>query len=337
MRQIRQAAIALTLLLAGRTMPGSPIDWIEYQGPPPGARAAGLSGCMGTVFDEPTMVYWNPAGLALMASSIMNVSYQHSSGLWHDPLFSGPKRVDFISFASRGAGMSWRSLARYQEAATEGNGTDSSFRYLRYGADEFTLALAKRNEDNGWSLGMAGKLIWARAAEVGQTFSGGSWGVCQIRDEHGYGYGFDLGVQGSYQVWRVGLSARNLLGRVHWKEFEDDRLKPQLAGGLSWHSQQRLALSAGGDKFLGADAPRLRYHAAGEYRHVVPNYGAALLRAGYSQTYQGPKDGYSWSLGLGYFYRRFRIDAAGVNRRDPSSGQWRWSYLGSVNFFADQK
>ncbi len=337
MRDVRLTALLVTLLLAAQAIPGSPIDWTEYQGPPPGARAAGLSGCMGTVFDEPTMVYWNPAGLAVMASSIMNVSYQHSSGLWHDPLFSGPKRVDFISFASRGAGMSWRSLARYQGSSTVGNGADSTFSYLRYGADEFTLALAKRNEDNGWSLGMAGKLIWARATEVGQAFSGGRWGACDIRDEHGYGYGFDIGVQGSYQVWRLGLAARNLLGRVQWRGFGDDRLKPQLAGGLSWHRQQRLVLSAGGEKYLGEAVPRLRYHSAGEYHQAIPNYGAAIIRAGYSQTYRGPKDGYSWSLGLGYFYRRFRIDAAGVNRRDSLSGRWRWSYLGSVNFFADQK
>lgn len=334
---IKTTRFILAVMLAGGAALASPITWLEYQGPPPGARAAGLSGCLATVFDEPTMVYWNPAGLAVMASPIMNLSYQHNPGLWADPLFSGPKRVDYISFASRGAGMSWRSLARYQGSSTKADGTDSVFRYLRYGADEFALALAKQSQENGWSLGLAGKLIWARANEVSQQFTFGRWGSCQIRDEHGYGYGLDLGIQGSYQVWRLGLAARNLLGRVHWHDFEDDRLKPQIYGGVSWHRQQRLALSVGGEKFLGSGVPRLRYYMAGEYSHLVANYGAVLLRAGYSQAYQGPKDAYSWSLGLGYFFRRFRIDAAGINRRDPIDGQWRWNYVGSVSLFAETK
>jgi hypothetical protein len=330
--RVSPPALALTFTLAA----ASPITWTEYQGPSPGARAAGLSGCLATAIDEPTMIFWNPAGLGVMASPIFNLSYQHSSGLLHNPVFSGPKRVDYVSFASHGAGLAWRSLVRYRETSTSGQGGDTSFLYRRYGADEFSLALARHNEENGWSLGMAGKLIWARAAEVDQLKTGGSWNLCNIRDDHGYGYGLDLGIQGSYQVWRVGLSLRNLLGRVHWTEFEDDRLKPQISGGLSWHRQQKLVLSAGGEKFLGEGAPRLRYSAAGEYRHIVANMGAAIFRGGYSQTYQGPKDGYSWSLGLGYFYRRFRIDAAGVNKLDPASQQWRWSYVGSINLFTEQ-
>lgn len=325
--------LALTAALAA----ASPISWQEYQGPAPGARAAGLSNCLATAFDEPTMVYWNPAGLAVMASPIMSVSYRHSSGLLHDPVFSGPKRVDYVSFATEGAGIAWRSLARYRESATAGDGADSSFRYLRYGADEFSLALARWNEENLWALGLAAKLIWARAAEVEQRTVGGGWDRCMIRDDHGYGYGFDLGIQGRYQVWRAGITAQNLLGKVYWEEYEDDRLKPHLSGGVSWHRQEKLVLSAGGHKFLGGDAPRLRYSAAGEYRHVIANLGAAILRGGYSQTYKGPSDGYSWSLGLGYFYQRFRIDASGVNQRDPASGQWRWSYVGTVSLFTEQK
>lgn len=325
--------LALTAALAA----ASPISWTEYHGPAPGARAAGLSNCLYTTYDEPTMIHWNPSGLAVMATSIMNISYRHSDGLLHDPVFSGPKRVDYVSFAAQGAGLAWRSLARFRESSTVGDGADSSFRYLRYGADEFSLALARWNEDNGWALGMAAKLIWARAAEVGQEAAGGVWDRCAIKDDHGYGYGFDLGVQGSYQVWRLGVSAKNLLGRVYWTEYEDDKLKPHLSGGLSWHQHQKLTLAAGGEKFLGADAPRLRYSAAGEYRHAVANLGAFILRGGYSQTYQGPQDGYSWSLGLGYFYQRFRVDAAGVNRRDPASGQWKWSYVGTVNLFTEHK
>jgi|GEM_PF-1423498 len=337
MRKTSPIPAGLALLAAAGLCAASPISWGEYQGPAPGARAAGLSGCLATSVDEPTMVYWNPAGLAIMASPIMNVSYQQSSGLLQDPVFSGPKRVDYLSFASRGAGVSWRSLARYRESAIDAAGADSTYRYLRYGADEFALALAKWNDENGWALGMSGKLIWARATETEQHFSSGAWDRVRIRDDHGLGYGLDLGIQGSYQVWRVGLSARNLLGRVYWTEYDDDKLKPQVYGGLSWHRQQRLVLSAGGEKFLGDGAPRLRYCAAGEYRHVVANAGAAILRGGYSQTYKGPKDGYSWSLGLGYFFRRFRIDAAGSNRKDPATGKWLWSYVGSVNLFGQQE
>lgn len=336
---MKKSVFLTGLLLAvsiGDKAAASPISWMEYNGPAPGARAAGLSGSMATAYDEPTMVFWNPAGLGVMASPIMNLSYQHSDGLLHDPVLSGPKRVDYLSFASRGAGVAWRSLARFRESSVAGNGADSSFSYLRYGADEFTLALAKWNQESGWSMGMAGKLIWARATEVEQQAPGGLWGPCRIRDEYGYGYGLDLGIQGGYQIWRVGLNLRNLMARVHWDEFEDDRLKPHLSGGLSWNRHRELTLSAGGEKFLGGGTPRLRYFGAAEYRQTVADLGAAILRGGYAQAYKGPRDGYSWSLGLGYFYRMFRIDAAGTSRRDPASGQWRWTYVGSVNLFAAQ-
>jgi len=332
---------ALTLALALLAMPsgsllGSPISWTELQGPAVGARAVGLSGCFATAFDEPSLVYWNPAGLSIMPTPALTVSYLHSSGLLHDPIFSGPKRLNYIAYATEGVGLAWRSLARYQERQLLGAGADSTFRYLKYGADEFTLAMAQSDpEMQRWSMGLSAKFIWGRATEVDQHDSAGAWGVATILDDNGYGYGLDLGFQFRHQALRLGASAQNLLAKVYWREFDDDRPKPHLVGSLSWHGKQNLVLSAGGEKYLGSGTPRLRYSAAGEYKHPLEGMGAVTFRGGYSQTYQGPADGYSWSAGLGYFYKRFLVDAAGVKRLDPASGSWRWSYLASVTLFTE--
>jgi len=333
----RSLLVLLCLPLVFKGGAASPLSWLEYQGPAPGARAAGIANCMAAIPDDPLMVFWNPAGLAVMASPIFNLSYQHSSGLLQNALFSGPKRVDYISYASQKVGFSWRSLARFKEEGLSAEGSDSNYHYLRYGADEFTLALAGRQEESPWSFGLSAKLIWARATRLEQRFAAGGWGRSRLWEDQGLGCGFDVGLQGVYQSWRVGISGQNLWGRVYWTEFDDDRLKPHLVGGLAWNRQKNLSLYIGGEKFLGDQAPRLRYSIGGEYRYSLDQSGAATLRAGYSQQYQGPKDGYSWSLGLGYYYKRMRLDASGINLRDPSSGQWRWSYVGSINIFAVQE
>lgn len=329
--------VLLSLALISGWSSASPLSWLEYQGPPPGARAAGISNCMAAVHDDPLMVFWNPAGLAVMASPIFNLSYQHNAGLLDNALFSGPKRVNYIAYASQRAGFSWRSLARLCDEQLAAEGSDSSYHYLRYGADEFTLALAGRQEASPWSFGLGAKLIWARATQLNQHYSGGSWDRGRLWEDQGLGCGFDLGLQGEYQSWRLGISGQNLWGRVYWNQFDDDRLKPHLVGSLAWNQPKNLSIYVGGEKFIGSQTPRLRYSLGGEYRYSLAQSGAATLRAGYSQQYQGPKDGYSWSLGLGYYYKRMRLDASGINLRDPVTGQWRWSYVGSINIFAAQE
>jgi hypothetical protein len=312
----------------------SPIGWPAYQGPAVGGRALGLSGSMAGARDDPTQVYWNPAQLAMMQWSTAGISYNHDAGMFSNPVFSGPKRLNYVAMASPGAGLAWRSLARYSRDQTVADGGDSVRRYLRYGADEFALAFARRDELHpSLALGAAVKLIWARLSDIGQRFSAGAWERADLREENGIGYGLDIALAGDYTPVRLEAGIQNVLGKVYWKQFDDDRLKPRAHAGVGWVREKWPVASLGAEKYLGGGVPALRYTAGVEYKYVIQNYGGLCARAGYGNYYRGPADGYSWSWGLGYVYSKLMVDLASINQRDPLTGNWRASFAGSLSLY----
>ena len=314
----------------------SPIDWMTYQGPAVGARAAALSGSIVADDSDPNLTFWNPAGLGNITWSMASCSYLHSRGLLFDPIFSGPRRLNYIVFVGKGIGISWRSVARYTGSEFILEESDSVNNYLKYGVDEFVFAIAKKDElHQSMSLGLSAKLISARMTEVKQKKIDTLWSQADITDENGIGYGLDLGFHGGKEPFMVGINVQNLAGKVYWKDFDDDKLKPKISGGISWHNGKLPKITASAEKFWGKGVPELKYMAGGEYKYNMPGYGAVIFRAGASQYRKAPDGEYDWSMGLGYIYKSILVDAASMDQRGSADGIRQKTYMASLSLFLE--
>lgn len=312
----------------------SPIPWQAYQGPDVGGRAAALSGSVAAVGDDASLAFWAPAALAFMPWPMATAGYTHQAGMLADPLFSGPKRLNYVSFAGPNGGFSWRSLARYRQESAQAEGPDSVFRYLKYSTDEIALCYA--TSDPAYptlALGLSAKLLWARLTEQDQSWTGAGYTRAALRDEHGVGYGLDVGLLWRVRQLRLSANVQNALAKVFFEGSGDDRPKARASAGIGWSDEGLPSFAVGAQKYLFRGSPRMRWMASGEYKRTIETYGAIVGRAGYAAEYQGTSDAAGWSWGLGYVYRRLLVDAAAVNVRDAAAGKWRPTYTASLSVY----
>jgi hypothetical protein len=333
-RNLIAASLALCCLSCFAV--ASPITWQEYAGPSAGARAVGLSGCMAGVNNDPSVMLWNPASLFTVRWPMIVINYTHSSGLLSDPLFSGPKRINYLAFCSQGVGLSWRSLSRYSAEKMMLEVSDSLSRYLRYGADEFCLTISRSDEMRpNTGMGITFKGLWGRLLEIDQIKVDSLWQKARATDENGVGYGLDLGFYGNLNRLKLSLACQNLIGRMYWSTAGDDKLKPKLLAGAALSPDRLPVVSVAVEKFMGQGTPQFRYSGAAEYKYVMPQYGAITGRMGYSKLYKSVREDYIWSGGIGYLYKKLIVDGAVVNTLDLTTGKWQQSYVGSVSFFME--
>jgi len=333
----RKSLIILAMLaLITASLNASVIDWQSYQGPMVGARALSLSGCVAGIDNDPSVIHWNPAQLSSLLWPMFTVNYTHSSGLLSDPLSSGHKRLNYMALAAKGMGLSWRSLVRHAGETVTYDGTDSVSSYLRYGVDEFALVLGKADGYNpNTAMGLTAKVLWGRMLEITQTKSDSLWTKAQTLDENSIGYGMDLGFYGNYRNLKIGVAAQNILGKVYWKNVEDDKLKPKLLLGGAIVTDKLPKISGALEKYLGGGTPQFRYSLAGEYKYVIPGYGAVSGRLGYSRIYKAVEGDYVWTGGVGYLYKKFLIDGAVVNTLDLPTNKWQQSFVGAVSLYME--
>ncbi|MDP2807141.1 MAG: hypothetical protein Q8O74_03260 [bacterium] len=333
----RNTIIILAVLsLCAAGLNASVIDWQSYSGPMVGARAMSLSGCVAGVDNDPSVIHWNPAQLSALLWPMFIVNYTHSSGLLSDPLFSGPKRINYMALAAKGMGLSWRSLVRHAGETVTYDGTDSVSSYLRYGVDEFALVFGQSDEYNPQTaMGLTAKVLWGRMLEIAQTKRDSFWTKARTLDENSIGYGIDLGFYGNYRNLKIGAAGQNIIGKVYWKNVEDDKLKPKLWLGGAIVTDKLPKISGALEKLLGSGTPPFRYSLAGEYKYVIPGYGAVSGRLGYSRVYKAVEGDYVWTGGVGYLYKKFLIDGAVVNTFDLAANKWQQSFVGSVSLYME--
>jgi len=333
----KKSMIILALLaLSTASLNASVIDWQSYQGPMVGARALSLSGCVAGIDNDASVIHWNPAQLSALLWPMFTINYTHSSGLLSDPLTSGHKRINYLAMASKGMGLSWRSLVRHAGETVVYDGTDSVSSYLRYGVDEFALVLGQRDELNpNTAMGLTAKVLWGRMLEITQTKRDSLWTKAQTIDENSIGYGIDLGFYGNYRNLKIGAAGQNILGKVYWKNVEDDKLKPKLWLGGAIVTDKLPKISGSLEKYLGSGTSQFRYSLAGEYKYVIPGYGAVSGRLGYSRIFKAAKEDYVWTGGVGYLYKKFLIDGAVVNTLDLPTNKWQQSFVGAVSIYME--
>ena len=257
-----------------------------------GARALALGSAYVAIVDDPTAVYWNPAGLTRLP--------QRQLHLTHAERFAGMINHDFAAIALPGKRLHGVGLAllrvgvndiHFTELTDPGRPLSQTNRpYIastETSADyAFYLSLAHRLRTS-FSLGASVKVIYRQVASL-----------------NAYGLGLDLGL--TYQL-RPGLSLaasiRDITSTpIIWNTDANDRINPSILLGATYQltvaggrATVALASRAGGG--IGADSGT-PVNTGIEY-----SYRSLALRGGLEEDRQ--------SLGLGLQpYQRITLDFA---------------------------
>jgi len=233
-----------------------------------GARASGMGEAYCAVADDPTAIYWNPAGLGLIKSN--QLTYVHN--LWFKDTTTGFLGLThpFKNF-NLGVGIDYLTMGKETKTTEDyprGRGEE-------FGVEDDTaiyFSLSKRMKEN-LSLGMSIKYINQKVA-----------------DESASACGADLGLLYRLPKLNLGLVIQNLGPDMKFakKKFS---LPFNVKMGLSYEGIKNTTLA------LDINLPRddkVSYHLGGEYwiRDIL------ALRAGYNSHILGNKLG-EFNLGEG--------------------------------------
>ena len=192
----------------------------------------GMGYAYSTVGGDVSVIYFNPATLALSPESSMSITYEitHQSNLTADDIFQ-PERLKlrnliFIGFSSDKGAFSWRPLA-------------NDFKRVESGADwaetetkinAYTFSVTNKQENDVYS----GLNISYLTGRIAQSQIVGAVPFTNISD--GNGVSLDLGTV--YKVsdeFALGLNLKNLCGFMWWDDYETDLLPFTMVAGLSFN------------------------------------------------------------------------------------------------------
>jgi len=243
-----------------------------------GARAMGLGGAFTSVADDPSAVYWNPAGIARMDKS--QLQFSHYS--WYQDI-----KIEnlFVTFPGKrlsfGTGITYLDYGKFESYDEAGNLEGELSMYDL--AASFSLSL---NISDMFSAG-------ATAKYIEQSFD-----IVKANT-----YAFDAGILCDFDNVQGGLAAVNIGPRMKFV-YEEEDLPASLRIGIALHPFHRQALFA-----TEVDAPfhgNLSIHQGAEL-----NISRQLFaRTGFiykTETLPGT-DALSYCLGAGLNYGVGRFD-----------------------------
>lgn len=253
-----------------------------------GARAIGLGQAFTAMADDPTAVFWNPAGLEFIN--------QQSATFFHSTLFDGIQ-YDFLGFAypTLNLGTFGVGIARM--------GVDGFVEYDRnrnlgntFSSDEYQVFFSYAKKLPWFDLTPGITVRWIRQGYTGMQFEG---------DLIDSGVGADLGLMyrpkwiGSafVQDWSFGLSIRNLFA-PQLKPGEQIDVSPFTAK-LGVMKKIRFGNAGGFNVLFDLDHSQdrdLKFHLGSEYQFQ----DMAKLRLGFN--------GSSIAFGVGAKYSMFEVD-----------------------------
>ncbi len=255
-----------------------------------GGRAMGMGQAFTALADDPTAVFWNPAGLEYV--------YQQSVTLFHSTLFEGTL-YDFLGYA-----YPTLSLGTFGF----GLGRIGTGGIIQRDASQFELGTFSWDEYQAY-FSYAKRLPWnftpgITVRVVRRAFSG----LVDQGRPNDNGVGMDLGLMyrpdmfSSFFLrdWSVGFNIRNLFT----PQLKEGNILDELPLSVRFGLMRKIYIGAGGSAMNVlfdvdySEKRSTRFHFGAEYE--FRNLG--MLRAGY--------DGHGLTFGAGVKYKIFQIDYA---------------------------
>lgn len=261
-----------------------------------GARAMALGGAYVALSDDPTAIYWNPAGLAGLGGT--QVTMVHDS--WIQDF-----REEFVAVTARcGPGAIGFGFTGFYSSEEFERRDDTGVLIGEFGFNDLSIAGAyglrvAKGLDAGLTASYVREMIDQESAG---TFSS-NLGLRYALGETGLLFGAalqNLGGSASFVTEEFSLPLTYSLGAAYGRELQEGK------GRATLTAEYRQATSEDGHFNVGAE-------------YVFKE--TAALRGGWKTGY----DDQEWSLGLGISHRWFSFDYAYV----PFS-----SDLGTANIFA---
>lgn len=196
-----------------------------------------------TVAREGPYCFYNPATTGLSENEIILFSFDYiyesiEDVLNYESKISG-RYFSYFLIGEGGVNLSYRPVSR-KDIVTE-NGEKM------YSVDEFALNLATLLYYNLYG-GINLKYYYIRYGEAlnrGQSYS--------LNLDTGNGYGVDIGIIYILGNVNIGLSGTNILSKVNYKDYKDDRPPTVFRGALVFRLSPFMSLGMGGEKNSGSE------------------------------------------------------------------------------------
>ena len=327
MNSFHRSILAITIIgfsacMSAQARPQPPTTYNTYDSVAPGSRPLAMGFAFCAVGEDPSTVYFNPAGLTTISHQFVSITSEatRQSELTTDELFAAEmlkgRDLIFIGLTSNSGAVSWRPLADATlRTASGADWTDTEIK-----VNAFTLS-ASHTHNPSFDSGLNISYLSGRIAQ-----SGIQSGIPYVNLADGNGCSLDYGMM--YRLgpeFKLGLMLQNIAGFMWWDDFETEQLPFTVRGGFAFQIAQFLTFSSDWEKryYRGNDA------AAQTITHfgIEQNLGTTLrLRAGAYGTDLKDREAIHTTAGIGYQRNGYSLSLAGEKYRVKLNDVYRYLF-----------
>lgn len=287
-----------------------------YDGRTIDAKAIGLGEAFVAVSDNPSAMYWNPAGLKQIEkkyfATCLNVSRKSDAG--NEELFANDSLKDrnliFMGFVGPNGAFAFKPITDY-EGVFDG-------KEIEIRANKYSFSSASQYAPN-LVVGVNLNYISAQLGVIDRA-------VLSTNISDGNGASADVGLL--YTVsdnMKLGLNVENFPGYIWWSDYKYQKLKIHLRTGISINPVKWLLLT--GD-YENIDSIKKEYCHYGMQQAVTQHL---FLREGIINEKFSEKS-YKKTYGVGYEIKDWIMDfATGIYKLDNAAKDKVTDYIFSLN------
>lgn len=297
----------------------APTHYNTYDGSIPGARTLAMGYAFCAVGEEPSAIYFNPAGIYFIKSNLFSMTYEatRQSDLTTEEIFSPEalrnKNLVFLGITSPQGAFSWRPLADYTTR------TDSGADWLEteIKINALTFSVSAEHDSKTYS-GLNVSYLNGRIAESRVENN-----IPNTNIADGHGITCDFGIIHSLsEEFRFGVNLQNLCGFIWWDDYRKDQLPFILRTGMAFQITNFLTFASDWEKRYyreGTEGPVEVTHFGVEQnigkilKFQLGSYGQDLNNKEKSHL-TGGVTYYRNKYKLSLAGEKYRIDGADVNR-----------------------
>lgn len=245
-----------------------------------------------TVAKEGPYCFYNPAVTGLSQGETIMFSFDYVYESIEDVLnYESKIKGRYFSYFLIGEGgvnLSYRPVSRKDLVSDDGE--------IIYSVDEFLLNMASLIYFNFYG-GVNFKYYYVRYGEAlreGESY--------KLNLDTGNGYGVDIGFVYTSGNINLGLSGTNIISKVYYRDYENDRLPKIFRGALVFHLHDLVSVGIGGEKHSNSDL-RDFFNAGIEFKPLK----SIWLRGGLT-TSSISRDDFIYSFGFGVSIRSTKVN-----------------------------